>query len=140
MTIDAFDFDQMKTLAESDPTALEDARKSAIESLIDSAPEKYRRRLRGLQFQIDMAREKAKTPMASCIAISNMMHDSFDDLKHSLNELAEAGATLSSSLGGFESMGMSAEAVSAEPIPSEKFQDNANTGQAAQIIPFKKMF
>src|SRR5690606_39594129 len=45
-------------------------------------------KLRGLQFRVDMERRRAKSPMAACIAISAMMHDSFDQLRQALNEAA----------------------------------------------------
>lgn len=80
------DFDKLKHLAETDPESLEQLRESMINDLIESAPEEYRRRLRGLQFRIDMEREKADTPISSCVAISQMMHDSFDDLRTAIYE------------------------------------------------------
>lgn len=81
-------FDKLKELAENDPTELERLRIELCEQLIHEAPEEYRRRLRGLQFRIDMERRKAKSPMAACITISGMMHDSFDKLRMALNEAA----------------------------------------------------
>lgn len=81
-------FDTLRDLAQNDPTELERLRIELCEQLIHEAPQQYRRRLRGLQFRIDMERRKAKSPMAACITISGMMHDSFDKLRMALNEAA----------------------------------------------------
>ncbi|MCG8317349.1 MAG: DUF3135 domain-containing protein [Pseudomonadales bacterium] len=79
-------FDKLRDLAQNNPTELERLRIEMCEQLIHEAPEQYRRKLRGLQFKIDMERRKAKSPMAACITISGMMHDSFDKLRMALNE------------------------------------------------------
>ncbi len=85
------DFDQLKEMAENDPEQLEQLRIRLCEQVIQDAPEKYRRRLRGLQFRLDMERRRAKSPMTACIAISGMMHDSFDRLRLALNEATGNG-------------------------------------------------
>lgn len=88
MRHDLPNFDKLRHLAQNDPDELERLRIQLCEELIHEAPENYRRRLRGLQFRIDMERRKAKSPMAACITISGMMHDSFDKLRMALNEAA----------------------------------------------------
>jgi hypothetical protein len=80
------DFDDLAMLAKQNPQEFEALRTKLCNQLIDSAPEPQRRRLRGLQFQVDMERRKAATPMAACIRISEMMHASFDELRDVLNE------------------------------------------------------
>ena len=80
------EFEELMKLAKENPEELERIRKNAIEDLIQNAPEKHQRRLRGIQFQVDMEREKAKNPMDSCIRISRLMHDSFSKLRDTLNE------------------------------------------------------
>ena len=107
------DFDKLLDLAEHDPTALEKLRIELCEKVIREAPEDYRRRLRGLQFRIDMERRKAKSPMAACISISGMMHDSFDKLRHALNE------------------------ASGQSLPTELFAE-ATEIEAAKVLPFRK--
>lgn len=87
-------FDELKTLAEQSPEALEDFRSRQIEALIAQAPAQTQRRLRGLQFQINCQLQKHKTPMASCIAISKMMHESLLRLNSALNGGADAKQTL----------------------------------------------
>jgi len=83
---DSFDFEQLQQLAQDDPDKLEQLRIQWCESLIHDAPSHYRRKLRGLQFRIDMERRKSKSPMAACISLSSMMHNSFDRLRDALNE------------------------------------------------------
>lgn len=82
---DLHSFDQMRALAQSNPEALERLRMQEVENVINSAPEHMRRRLRGLQFQIDCKRKAQKSPMGACIALSNMMHESLLRLNAVLN-------------------------------------------------------
>ena len=82
------DFDELLLLAQSNPEKLEALRKDMCEALINSAPPEKQRRLRGLQFQIDMEREKSTSPIGACIRISRMMHESFDELRVNLNQLS----------------------------------------------------
>ena len=72
---DDFPFDEWASLARHDPREFETARQKVLQSLIESAPLTQRRRLEGLQWQIDRERERADNPMASCIKISSMMWD-----------------------------------------------------------------
>ena len=78
-------FDEMVRLAKNDPAALERMRLQLIEQTIAAAPESCHRRLRGLQFQIDMERRLAGNPMGACIRISKMMHDSLYTMRQTLN-------------------------------------------------------
>lgn len=72
---EAFAFDHWASLARHDPRAFEAARRELLQSLIESAPLTQRRRLAGLQWQIDRERERSDNPMASCIKVSSMMWD-----------------------------------------------------------------
>lgn len=78
-------FEKLAVLAAKNPELLEKLRKKAIENLIDSAPEHTRARLQGLQFQIDCHRRVHKNPLATCLTISRMMHDSLRQLNDALN-------------------------------------------------------
>ena len=71
----------------NDPEAFEAERKEIIASFLDTVPKENKRRLAGLQWQVDQVRNLAKTPMASCVAISNMMKDSLDKLSFYQQEL-----------------------------------------------------
>ena len=78
-------FDELAALAKEQPEKLEEFRQKEVERLISNAPERMHKRLRGLQFEVDAQRKIHKTPMASCIAISNMMYKSLRKLNHALN-------------------------------------------------------
>ena len=82
------DFDKLKELAQTDPDALLRLKDDLINAFIASAPLDQQARLKALQWRIDQEAEKAKSPMAACIAISGMMHDSFDALRDALNAAA----------------------------------------------------
>jgi hypothetical protein len=82
------DFDEWKSLAQNDPATFETRRQQYLEAFIENAPLEKRRRLRGLQWQIDQTRNLAGSPLASCIAISNMMWDSLYQLNQQQRELS----------------------------------------------------
>jgi hypothetical protein len=72
-----FNFDDWARLAQTDPAAFEGRRQAWVEELIAQAPDAMRARLRGLQFQIDMERRRARTPMGSCLRLSSLMWQTF---------------------------------------------------------------
>jgi hypothetical protein len=82
-------FDELMNLALHEPEKLETLRQSWVEDTISSAPEYFQRRLRGLQFQIDMEREKASNPVSSCVRISQMMHEGLASLHDAINKPAQ---------------------------------------------------
>jgi len=81
-------FDDLVTLAKKDPNALEILRQTHVKILISNAPEQYQQRLRGIQFQIDAHRQlHSHSPMGSCLKISELMHESFAELRGWLNKM-----------------------------------------------------
>jgi hypothetical protein len=84
-------FDKLVTLAKQDPKRLDALKRDMTEAWIEQAPVEYQKRLRGIQFQIDMEVRRAKNPMDACIRVSNMMHDSFAELRDRLNEMTQTG-------------------------------------------------
>lgn len=68
-----FDFDEWKDLAASDPQAFESRRREIIERRIRRAPEQLQRRLRGLQWKIDIVRQRYKDPRVSSAKLFEMM-------------------------------------------------------------------
>jgi hypothetical protein len=113
-----FDFDEWSALAKSDPAAFEQKRLDLIEDFLNSLPHHDQKRLRGLQFRIDMERRRARTPMAACLKLSAMMWDSLmgsRGLKNALDSLLTA--TLSPAL---------------QPAPAQPPVRNAH------ILPFRK--
>lgn len=83
--MDNFDFDEWATLARTAPDEFEQRRRAVIESLISSSNNV--RRLRGLQWRIDLERKRAHTPLQSCVRLSSLMWDSFMELNDALNTL-----------------------------------------------------
>lgn len=75
-------FERMLDMAKNNPEALERLRLEMVRDAINSAPEAYRQRLHGLQFQIDGQRLVSKNPMQACLEISRMMHESLHQLKN----------------------------------------------------------
>lgn len=86
MDQDIPNFDTLMRIAQSDPEMLERIRRHMATRTINSAPGYLRPRLRGLQFQIDSRRLLAKTPLAACIELSEMLQQSFEELRQVLNE------------------------------------------------------
>lgn len=86
------DFDTLARMAREDPEALEALRDRLASNLIEGARPEHRRRLRGLQFQIDMERRRAANPLASCLRISQMMQASLLDLQQALAGETHPGA------------------------------------------------
>lgn len=82
-----FNFTEWQTLYQDDPVAFERKRKEWVESTIASAPDEYQRRLKGLMFKVDVARDRSKSPVQSCLEISKMMWNSATDLRTFLDEL-----------------------------------------------------
>ena len=84
--MDKFDFDAWAMLARTAPDDFEQRRRAIVESQILSSDND--RRLRGLQWRIDIERKRAHTPLKSCLRLSTMMWDSFVDLNDVLNTFA----------------------------------------------------
>lgn len=78
-------FEELMKIANEHPERLEAFRQRKVDEVINSAPDNMKRRLRGLQFQIDCQRQLQKTPMASCLTICSMMCDSLHKLNEALN-------------------------------------------------------
>lgn len=78
------DFDTLMELAQNDPEAFDRLKAEAVEQTISEANEFSQRRLRGLQWQIDVTVKKAKTPMEGCVKVSEMMHDKLWELRMAL--------------------------------------------------------
>lgn len=77
-------FDTLRYLAEHDPERLERLRATLTELLIARSPAESRQRLRGLQFQINARIQLAPNPVAACVAVSAMMHETLDQLQRTL--------------------------------------------------------
>jgi len=80
-------FDEWMMLAKNYPDVFEVKRREHIDLFFESIPKNKQHRLKGLQWQIDQTRKLSRSPMASCIAISNMMWDSVQQLNECQYEL-----------------------------------------------------
>lgn len=85
-----FNFEEWAALAREDGEAFERRRQQLIEGMLAAAPERMQRRLRGLQFQIDLERERAGTPLGAAVRLNSMMWSSFADLRDALSGVSES--------------------------------------------------
>jgi len=84
------DFDYLSELFTTDPEKFEAFRLKEIEKVISGASGRDQKRMRGIQFKIDAKREIHKdSPLGACIAISKMMHESFENLRYHLNKVSD---------------------------------------------------
>jgi len=96
-------FDTLLKLAKEKPEELEKFRQYQVETIINQAPEGSQRRLRGLQFQIDAQRKLHNdSPMGACLKISQMMHESFAELRVWLNDITGANDPLRHEMDAFQ--------------------------------------
>lgn len=70
---DNFDFDEWMKLAAENPEEFDRQRRTAVDGVINSAPSSQQTSLRQTQFLIDSKRTLAKTPMESCLSITELM-------------------------------------------------------------------
>jgi hypothetical protein len=90
------EFDDWAALAQSDPAGFEARRKQVIEALIASMPAHKQQRMRCLQWKIDQVRDRAGSPVAACIKLSEMMWDSLTGpggLKEALDRMSSENTT-----------------------------------------------
>lgn len=80
----AFNFDEWAKLAQQDQAAFEEKRSSTLKQAIEDTAnsDSERRKLNGLQFKLDMLRRRHKSPLGSCIALSEMLLDNAYQLTH----------------------------------------------------------
>lgn len=81
--------DTLAEMARTDPEKLERLRETWINEVIERAPTEMRRRLRGLQFQIDCQRRLHSNPLGACIEISKMMYESLNHLNQMMQGHSE---------------------------------------------------
>jgi len=73
-----FNFDYWASLYQSDPERFEREREKLVNEFIGHVNHGSKR-LKGIQFRIDMERRRSKNPMGSCLRLSNLMMDQFYD-------------------------------------------------------------
>jgi hypothetical protein len=95
----AFDFEGWSQLAQRDVAGFFQARRTAIESFIASAPDHVVEGLRRLQNNIDNLRACAGSPLKATWQISGLMQDHVDLLGHQLDLLRRETERLSERFG-----------------------------------------
>lgn len=91
-SITEIDFEHWATLASTDPQKFEELRQNKISDFINNSS--GQQRLLGLQWQIDTVRAQHKnSTVAACIAISELMWETFNELSAVLISQAESGLT-----------------------------------------------
>lgn len=81
------DFEYWSVLASTDPQKFEQLRQNQITAIIERASSQRQRRLRGLQWRIDIIREQHKdSAIAACRAISELMWETFEQLAELLQQ------------------------------------------------------
>lgn len=115
-----FDFEAWAKLSRDDPAEFERRREAALRELIDSAPARHRRRLEGLQFQVDMERQRSGSALGACLKLNSMMWASFFRLRKELNAITDP------------SSGVQEPPVTAEVISMQQFVQNRHAGATAE--------
>ncbi|PJG58762.1 DUF3135 domain-containing protein [Aeromonas cavernicola] len=87
--MDLPDFDTLKALAITEPAQLDAILQQQLAQLMARADPEHKRRLLGVQFQIDCQRKLAKNNMDSCIRIISMMRESFDLMRSEMNHFTD---------------------------------------------------
>lgn len=113
----SFDFETWSRLARENPEEFERRRREAIEEVINRAPVEDQARLRGLQFRIDMERQRSKSPLGACVRINKMMWESFGEMRQALESLK----------GELKNPGSSAQAATVGAGPKV----------SAEVLPFR---
>lgn len=80
-------FEELIELADKDPEAFECFRQQACQAFIETTPSTHQHRLRAVQNRVEMALDRAKTPMARLLRLSTMMQESFFQLSAKLEEV-----------------------------------------------------
>jgi hypothetical protein len=80
--------DDLIALAQGEPEELEALKARLFQELVDNAKtEARKRRLHGTQFIINMHLQKAKTPLAACIKLSELMWESTLEMNDKMQPL-----------------------------------------------------
>jgi hypothetical protein len=85
-----YDWAHWSALAARDPEAFERERRATIDAFIAGAPREHQARLKGLQFRIDLERQRSATPLGASIRLNRLMWDSFTELRSALEKLRDA--------------------------------------------------
>lgn len=82
-------FEALAALAKEDPIEFETLRDQLCKQLLEQAPEHISQHLKGLQFKINIERQRPKTPLKSCLELSKLMNNSLIELEKVLSNPQE---------------------------------------------------
>lgn len=82
-----FDYEKWALLARENPTKFEKIRQREIERMILASPSSIQKRLRGLQWRIDMERRKCPNALSACLRLYTMMWDAVTEDNGFVNAL-----------------------------------------------------
>ena len=85
-----YDWAHWSSLAARDPEAFERERRATLDAFIAGASLEHQARLKGLQFRIDLERQRSATPLGASIRLNRLMWDSFTELRSALEKLRDA--------------------------------------------------
>lgn len=89
-SINEIDFEYWSKLASTDPQKFEQLRRDKISAIIERSTSHRQKRLRGLQWKIDLIREQHKdSATTACLAISELMWETFEHLAELLQTQAD---------------------------------------------------
>lgn len=117
-------FDTLMEMAQQDPQALEALRQKLTDEIVEQSNQKQRRKLEQLRFRIEGERYRATTPLASCIRLSSLMHDTLYHLNIHLEKLQQPTSSL--------------DTTTMSPTLSTASSKTPN--QSAKILPFVKRY
>ena len=93
-SINEIDFELWANLASTDPQKFEALRQDRISNFINQSSRDRQHRLLGLQWQIDTIRNQHQhSTVAACLAISELMWETFQELSEVLQLQAKSGLT-----------------------------------------------
>lgn len=85
------DFDTLKAMAERNEGELEALLQAEVDIILKGIPPEQKRRLLGLQFQINCQKELSHNPVDCCVRLSNMLYLHYRQFRWILEEFKETG-------------------------------------------------
>lgn len=80
-------FDELIEIHQANPDELDEVRRQLSNQLIEGSSERYRRRMHGLMFQIEMTLRKGKNPIHRSVLLSQMLHKYTHQLHSAIDDL-----------------------------------------------------
>lgn len=88
------DFETLKMMAERGEGELETLLQAEIDILLQETPPERRRKLLGLQFQINCQKALSRNPVDCCVRLSNMLYLHYQQIRWILEDFHERASAL----------------------------------------------